>query len=58
MYYINTKLNPEIIGQERIFTVPTITVYIDGKEFLRKSRNIGIGELQTDLERPYNLFFS
>lgn len=58
MYYVNTRNNPEIIGQERIFTVPTVTVYLDGNEFLRKSRNIGISELEKDIERPYNILFS
>ncbi|MDA3953297.1 MAG: thioredoxin family protein [Bacteroidales bacterium] len=57
MFYCDTVVNPEIAAQNSIFTVPTILVFFDGKEFLRKSRNIGIEELRKDIERPYNLLF-
>ena len=58
MYYSDTELFPEIAAQNSIFTVPTIIIYFDNKEFIRKSRSIGIDELRTDLERPYNLMFN
>lgn len=57
MFYCDTVLYPEIAGQKSIFTVPTILVFFDGKEFLRKSRNIGISELKNELHRPYSIFF-
>jgi len=57
MFYCDTVLYPEIAGQNSIFTVPTILVFFDGKEFLRKSRNIGIDELKMELVRPYTIFF-
>ncbi|MBU8893302.1 MAG: thioredoxin family protein [Bacteroidales bacterium] len=58
MYYSDTVLYPEIAAQNSIFTVPTIIIYLDSKEFVRKSRNIGIEELKSELERPYDLLFS
>jgi len=58
MVYINTKKFPQIAGQERIFTVPTLTVIFDGKEYLRKSRNVSLQVLADELERPYSLFFA
>lgn len=58
MYYTDTKNHPEIAAQNSIFTVPTIVIYFDKKEFIRKSRNIGIEELRKELERQYNLFLS
>ncbi len=58
MYYSDTELFPEIAAQNSIFTVPTIIIYLDNKEFIRKSRNIGMDELRKELERPYNLMFS
>jgi len=57
MYYSNTVLSPEVAGQNSIFTVPTILIYFDGKEFLRKSRNISVEGLQKEIERPYQLLF-
>ena len=58
MYYSDTVLFPDIAAQNSIFTVPTIIIYLDNKEFIRKSRNIGVDELRKVLERPYDLLFS
>ena len=58
MFYSDTVLFPDIAAQNSIFTVPTIIIYLDNKEFIRKSRNIGIDELRKELERPYGLLFS
>jgi thioredoxin-like negative regulator of GroEL len=58
MYYSDTELFPEVAAQNSIFTVPTILIFFDKKEFVRKSRNIGIAELRGELERPYNLMFN
>jgi len=58
MYYADTELYPEIAAQNSIFTVPTIVIYFDTKEHIRKSRNIGIEELRKEIERPYTLLFN
>ncbi len=55
--YIQTDKVPEAAAQNQVFTVPTILVFFDGREYIRKSRNIGIGELQQEIDRPYSLFF-
>jgi len=58
MVYINTKKFPGIAGQQRVFTVPTLTVWFDGNEYLRKSRNVSLQVLAEELKRPYTLFFA
>lgn len=58
LYYADTVKYPEIAAQNSIFAVPTLVVYFEGKEFFRKSRNIGIGELEEMISRPYQLIFS
>jgi thioredoxin 1 len=58
LVYVETNLQPEIAAQNRIFAVPTLLVYFDGKEYIRKSRNFGLDELRRELQRPYNLMFS
>ncbi len=55
--YINTIEQPELCGQERIFSIPTILVYFEGSEFYRKSRHFGTDEFIAQIERPYNLLF-
>jgi len=56
--YINVRSMPQISAQLNIFTVPTISVYFAEKEYIRKSRHIGINELSDEISRHYNLFFS
>ncbi len=58
LVYVETNHQPEIAAQNRIFAVPTLVVYFNGKEFLRKSRSFGLDELRQALQRPYNLMFS
>jgi len=55
--YVNTELSPMIAGQYRVFTIPTLLIYFEGKEQLRYSRNISISQLEESLSRPYNLVF-
>lgn len=57
MGYVDSQKLPEVAAQNRIFSVPTIIIYFDGKEFIRKSRNIGLAEFCIELERPYKMFF-
>jgi thioredoxin 1 len=56
--YVNSEKYPDIAGQHRIFTAPVILVLFEGRETLRKMRNVGINELRQELQRPYSLLFS
>lgn len=49
--YVNCDENKIAAAQNSVFTVPTLIVFIDGKEVIRKSRNIGLAELSDDLSR-------
>jgi len=57
LFYCDTIKSPEIAAQNSIFAVPTIMVYFAGRETIRKSRNVGIDELELELERPYRMIF-
>ncbi len=48
---------PEFSAKHQVFVEPTILLFIDGKEFLRKSKHVGIGELSLAIERLYSLAF-
>lgn len=56
-YKIDMNFSPEIAAKYSAFVEPTILVFFEGKETIRKSRNIGIYELQEAIERPYQLIF-
>ncbi len=55
--YINCNEAKELAAQNQIFAVPTILFLFDGKETLRKSRNINLLILKEELNRPYELFY-
>jgi thioredoxin-like negative regulator of GroEL len=49
-YKIDAEQFPELAGQNRVFTVPTILVFAEGKEVLRESRFIDFNKIQRILE--------
>ncbi len=53
--YVDTHEAPQLAGQYTIFTVPTILIFVDGRESLRLSRNFSVGEVQAFLERMTGL---
>jgi thioredoxin-like negative regulator of GroEL len=55
--YVDMEKLPRIAGQMQIFAAPTILVYFEGKESLRKSRNISLEELAKEISRSYGLIF-
>jgi len=57
IYYINSDKLPEVAAQNQIFAAPTILVFFGGREYIRKSRNIGIDQLRHEISRPYSLLF-
>ncbi len=56
--YVKSDELPEVAAQHQVFTAPTILVYFEGREHIRKSRNIGIDELHNEILRPYSLIFA
>lgn len=55
--YVNTVEAREMAAQNQIFAVPTILFHLDGREFIRKSRNVNLNVLAEELERPYEMMF-
>jgi thioredoxin-like negative regulator of GroEL len=56
-YHLNIQKYKDVAIYFNVFSTPTILVFLDGKEFVRKNRNMSIHELILDLKRPYNLLF-
>jgi len=55
--YINVENAKELAAQNQIFAVPTILFHLDGREFIRKSRNVNLNILSEELDRPYSMMF-
>jgi len=52
---VDASLYPAVAAQLQIFTVPTLLIFVDGKESIRRSRNFSPNEVVTALARPYAL---
>lgn len=55
--YVEVEKLFKLASQYSMFTVPGVIVFIEGKESIREARNISIRELDTKLDRYYNLLF-
>lgn len=55
---IDISQTPDIASHFSVFTIPTVLVFFQGREFLRKSRHMSVGEVIEDVRRPYNLMLA
>lgn len=56
MFEVKADLYKQIASHFTVFSIPTILVFFDKKEFKREGRNISVPLFIKELERPYNLF--
>ncbi len=55
---IDISETPEIASHFSVFAIPTLLVYLDGKEFLRKSRHMSVDQVVEEIKRPYDIMTS
>jgi len=55
---IDTSVEVETSAQHNVFAIPTVLVFLDGKEFLRKSRHMSVEEVIKEIKRPYEIMMS
>jgi thioredoxin 1 len=55
---IDISETPEIAAHFSVFAIPTLLVYLDGKEFLRKSRHMSVDQVVQEIRRPYEMMTS
>lgn len=46
-----SDIDQRIVGEYKVFMVPTVILFIQGKETIRLSRNISISELKSKIDR-------
>ena len=56
-YFVDMNASPDISAKNSVFVEPTILVFFDGKETIRKSRHISIPDLSGSIERVYEIAF-
>jgi thioredoxin 1 len=55
--YVNVNNLKELAAQNSVFSVPTILLYVEGRETLRNSRNINLDEFRDTVNRIYKMLF-
>ena len=55
---IDTSIEQDIAAHYSVFAIPTVLIFLDGREFLRKSRHMSIDEVVREIERPYSIMMS
>ncbi len=56
-YFVDMDKTPDVAAKYSVFVEPTIIVAFDGKETIRKSRIISVPELETTIQRVYDIAF-
>ena len=54
---VDMNVSPELCVLNQVFVEPTILLFLEGKEAMRVSRNIGMIQLENSLSRLYQLAF-
>ena len=54
--YVDCEQAPDICAQFRVFTLPSIKVYIEGMLITEDSRAFGLQELSQRIQRSYDLW--
>ena len=53
--YLDAHENPIISANYSVFSVPTMIVFMDGREFAREGRAVSLHQLTEQLKRPYGI---
>ena len=55
---VDISVEEDIAPHFEVFAIPTLLVFLDGKEFLRKSRHMSVDEVIKEIKRPYDIMTS
>ena len=53
--YLDANEHSEISAHYQVFSVPTMIVFMDGREFAREGRTVSLHQLKEKLARPYGM---
>lgn len=55
-FEVDISKTPEIGAKLNVLAAPTAVIFLDGKEFVRKTRAFSPAQLLDEVERPYTIF--
>jgi len=55
---VDVSVEQEVATHFGVFAIPTVLIFLDGREFLRKSRHMSVDEVIREIKRPYEIMVS
>lgn len=55
---VDISVSEDIAPYFNVFAIPTVLIFLDSKEFLRKSRHMSVDEVVREIKRPYDIMTS
>jgi len=55
---IDISTSQDIAAHYSVFAIPTVLVFLDKKEFVRKSRHMSVNDVIQEIKRPYEMMTS
>ena len=55
---VDISQDEDIAPHFGVFAIPTVLVFLDGREFLRKSRHMSVDKVIKEIKRPYEIMMS
>ena len=55
---IDVSQDQAIAAHFEVFAIPTVLIFLDGREFIRKSRHMSVDEVVREIRRPYEIMTS
>ncbi len=56
--FIDAQKSPDVAAHFNVFSVPTMILFLESKEFLREGRAVSISQFIEKVKRPYQILFS
>ena len=53
---VDISITPEVGARLNVLAAPTVVIFLDGREFIRKTRAFSVDGLLDEIERPYTIF--
>ena len=53
--YLDAQEHSEISAHFQVFSLPTMIVFLDAKEFVREGRSVSLANISQRLGRPYGM---
>jgi len=53
--YLDAQEYADISSHYNVLSLPTMIVFMDGREFAREGRNVSLHQLSQQLKRPYEM---